>query len=392
MIVSHPRHSFSLRPRRSLRAVASALLLSSALAACGTGGQAAAPTPTPLPLQPAIEKAVYTVERGDIVEELRLSGRVAAVRQDDLSFAEAGNVATIDVRATEAITEGRLLMELNQGDRLNELAGAELILDRAKLSLARNQERQQFAIRRAELDLEEAQTLLRLAGSAGERQLAELGVERAELNLEEARASTDEDLENEVAQAQLEYDRIKAQVDAGRLYAPYDGEVAEIGVEPGTSVEAFQPVITVMDPGEREIRVEDAASGDLARLSPQQPVTLRFSRYQDTPVEGIIERLPQSATSAQSTVRADTAVHISFDPGDLELDIGDLVEVLVTLQRKDGVLWLPPQAVRTFQGRRFVVVQDGDRQRRADVKLGIAGPDRVEIVEGLEEGQKVVGQ
>ncbi|HZG65449.1 MAG TPA: hypothetical protein VEZ12_01820, partial [Herpetosiphonaceae bacterium] len=248
MIVTHPCRSFSLRPRRSLRAVASALLLSSALAACGTGGQAAAPTPTPLPLQPAIEKAVYTVERGDIVEELRLSGRVAAVRQDDLSFAEAGNVATIDVRATEAITEGRLLMELNQGDRLNELAGAELILDRAKLSLARNQERQQFAIRRAELDLEEAQTRLRLAGSAGERQLAELGVERAELNLEEARASTDEDLENEVAQAQLEYDRIKAQVDAGRLYAPYDGEVAEIGVEPGTSVEAFQPVITVMDP------------------------------------------------------------------------------------------------------------------------------------------------
>jgi hypothetical protein len=147
-----------------------------------------------------------------------------------------------------------------------------------------------------------------------------------------------------------------------------------------------------MDPGEREVRVEDAASGDLARLSPQQPVTLRFSRYQDTPVEGIIERLPQSATSAQSTVRADTAVHISFDPGDLALDIGDLAEVLVTLQRKDGVLWLPPQAVRTFQGRRFVVVQDGERQRRADVKLGIAGPDRVEIVEGLEEGQQIVGQ
>ena len=332
------------------------------------------------------------MQRGDIVEELRLSGRVAAVRQDDLAFAEAGNVATIYVRATEAITEGRLLMELNQGDRLNELAGAELILDRAKLSLARNKERQQFGIRRAELDLQEAQTRLQLADSAGERQLAELGVERAELNLEEARASTDEDLENEVAQAQLEYDRIKAQVDAGRLYAPYDGEVAEIGVEAGASVEAFQPVITVMDPGEREVRVEDAASGDLARLSPQQPVTLRFSRYQNTPVEGIIERLPQSATSAQSTVRADTAVHISFDPGDLALDIGDLAEVLVTLQRKDGVLWLPPQAVRTFQGRRFVVVQDGERQRRADVKLGIAGPDRVEIVEGLEEGQQIVGQ
>jgi hypothetical protein len=147
-----------------------------------------------------------------------------------------------------------------------------------------------------------------------------------------------------------------------------------------------------MDPAEREIRVENAISTDLARLSPQQQVTLRFSRYQDRPIEGVIERLPQSATSTQSTVRADTAVHIQFDPGDLELDIGDLVEVIVTLQRKENVLWLPPQAVRTFQGRRFVVVQDGDRQRRVDVKLGITGADRVEIAEGLEENQQVIGQ
>jgi RND family efflux transporter MFP subunit len=390
MIVTHPRSS--LRLGRSLRAIATALLASSLLAACGGSGQAAAPTPTPLPLQPAVEKPTYTVERGDIVEELRLSGRVSAVRQDDLSFAQAGNVATVYVRATDVVTKGRLLMELDQGDLLNQLASAELNLERAQLALERNTERQQFGIRRAELDLEEAQARLALATSAGDRQLAQLGVERAELNLEEARASTDEDLENQVAQAQLDYDRIKSQVDAGRLYAPYDGEIAELGVEPGGSVQAYQPVVTIMDPAEREIRVENAISTDLARLSPQQPVTLRFSRYQDTPLEAVIERLPQSATSTQSTVRADTAVHISFDPGDLELDIGDLVEVIVTLQRKENVLWLPPQAVRTFQGRRFVVVQDGDRQRRVDVTLGIAGPDRVEIVEGLEEGQQVIGQ
>jgi hypothetical protein len=157
-------------------------------------------------------------------------------------------------------------------------------------------------------------------------------------------------------------------------------------------VQAYQPVITVYDPGEREIRVESAVSGDLARLSPQQKVTLRFSRYPDQTLEGVISRLPQSATSTQSTVQADSAVHIDFDPGDLELDIGDLVTVVVTLQRKDDVLWLPPQAIRTFQGRRFVVVQNEGRQRRVDVKLGITGPDRVEIVEGLQDGQQVIGQ
>jgi multidrug efflux pump subunit AcrA (membrane-fusion protein) len=54
------------------------------------------------------------------------------------------------------------------------------------------------------------------------------------------------------------------------------------------------------------------------------------------------------------------------------------------------VLWLPPQAVRTFEGRKFVVVQEGDGQRRVDVKIGIQSEDRVEIEEGLKEGQVAV--
>jgi multidrug efflux pump subunit AcrA (membrane-fusion protein) len=64
----------------------------------------------------------------------------------------------------------------------------------------------------------------------------------------------------------------------------------------------------------------------------------------------------------------------------------------VVLERKDDVLWLPPQAIRTFEGRRFVVVQEGDAQIRVDVKVGIESEDRVEIEEGLSEGQVVIGQ
>lgn len=71
---------------------------------------------------------------------------------------------------------------------------------------------------------------------------------------------------------------------------------------------------------------------------------------------------------------------------------GDLVRVTVELERKADVLWLPPQALRVFNGRSFAVVQDGDAQRRVDVTLGIQTQERIEIKEGLELGQVVVGQ
>jgi len=54
------------------------------------------------------------------------------------------------------------------------------------------------------------------------------------------------------------------------------------------------------------------------------------------------------------------------------------------------VLWLPPQAIREFGGRKFVVLQEGDVQRRVDVKVGVVSDDRVEIITGLNEGQVVV--
>jgi len=62
----------------------------------------------------------------------------------------------------------------------------------------------------------------------------------------------------------------------------------------------------------------------------------------------------------------------------------------VELERSVDTLWLPPQAVRTFEGRSFVVIQEGGAQRRMDVRIGIRSDDRLEILDGLVEGQTVI--
>ena len=71
-------------------------------------------------------------------------------------------------------------------------------------------------------------------------------------------------------------------------------------------------------------------------------------------------------------------------------ELGDRIAIDIVTATRQGALWLPPSAVREFSGRRFVVVESDGVQQRVDVVLGIAGNDRVEIVEGLSEGQVVV--
>jgi multidrug efflux pump subunit AcrA (membrane-fusion protein) len=62
----------------------------------------------------------------------------------------------------------------------------------------------------------------------------------------------------------------------------------------------------------------------------------------------------------------------------------------IILAQKADALWLPAQAVREFDGRYFVILKDGQTERRVDVKVGIVEQDRIEITEGLTEGQVVV--
>jgi multidrug efflux pump subunit AcrA (membrane-fusion protein) len=75
-----------------------------------------------------------------------------------------------------------------------------------------------------------------------------------------------------------------------------------------------------------------------------------------------------------------------------------VAKIRIVLQSKQNVLLLPPDAIRSFEGRQFVNVRTGDRESRVPIRTGIKTQDRVEILESdksvdrLKEGDIVVGQ
>jgi HlyD family secretion protein len=503
-------------------AVALALLTACSSAPSAQSNQ---PTPTPRPVQLQLEKPTYTVQRGTVVDEVKVSGFVAAVKQQELSFTQSGFLKVLYVDRTDVVTEGQLLAELDLGDLPNQLRQAEVALEQAQLQLDRNKAQREFAQRRAQLDLADAQARLRelqqadpqdvaaaeravadaqaaldetrasasaaktqaeltlreasnrlpalqtaylraleewrdledkpndwrhdavketyqraeadlksaenavaqaqvaydtarqnegpavrqaeSALAAAQAELAEVSgspdreelaaaqraVQRAQVAVEEAsQTGGDSELEGRVAAATLEVERIQSQIANGRLYSPFAGTVSEIGARPGDSVEAYKAIVSVVDDSELELLVESVTSQDSSRIGLGQEVSINFSRAPGQTYNGVVTKLPTTATSSAATINPDRAFHIDFEAPGTELEVGDLAQVIVTLQRVDDALWLPPQAVRAFEGRRFVVVKDGDRQRRQDVRVGIVSLDRVEILEGLNEGDVVVGQ
>ena len=84
-------------------------------------------------------------------------------------------------------------------------------------------------------------------------------------------------------------------------------------------------------------------------------------------------------------------VRINFPDPPGVVNLGDLANVAIDVQRKEGVLVLPTTAIRTFGGRRFVrVVTPDNRHRELDVTAGISDDTNTEITKGLQEGDRVI--
>jgi multidrug efflux pump subunit AcrA (membrane-fusion protein) len=218
-------------------------------------------------------------------------------------------------------------------------------------------------------------------------------LELARLEVERLAAGVDPRLQQAVAKAELELADLQAQITDTLILAPFAGEVTALSTAPGKAVEGFKPVIVVADPSDLEVTAELSAD-EMSDLSEGQEAGVIPVEFPGQERSGVIDLLPYPYGSGGSTTGVDEEdrnVHVSVDLAGLEVELGDLVRVTVVLERKDDVLWLPPTAIRTFEGRKFVIVQEGAAQRQVDVTLGIESDDRVEIVEGLEEGQVVVG-
>ena len=224
-------------------------------------------------------------------------------------------------------------------------------------------------------------------------QILEKDIELAEHRIEQLQRGVDPLLALDVQRNRLEIAATDQQIKDAQLIAPFDGELLSVALRPGDGASAFRTAIVLADPKTLEITAE-LGNEQLQEMSVGQTAEIQLrSRPQDE-MTGFVRQLPYPYGGG--TVEAgedDTAARVAFDDPDIALEMGELATVIITLEEKEDALWLPPAAIRSFQGRNFAVVQDDDgSQRRVDVRLGIESEERVEILEGLQRGQTVVGE
>jgi RND family efflux transporter MFP subunit len=196
--------------------------------------------------------------------------------------------------------------------------------------------------------------------------------------------------------AQADLDSARLTLEAARrqlanttLVAPFDGIVAEVDHQAGDTINADTTVIVLIDPRALEVEAY-VAEKDLPLVQAGQAAQLLFDAQPDLIAVGHVKRIVPARLSGSS---ATYAVYLTFDdlPAGLAADMS--VDISITIAGKSGVLRLPRSIVRAKADNTAQVnVWVGDHSESRSITVGLRGDVYVEILQGLNEGDRVVSQ
>ena len=306
----------------------------------------------------------------------------AQAKRDQMNYPHVSDPLQIKKYQEDVDQAGKALDAAQQAYNANPNSSANLdALIAAQTAYTQAQETLSWATSKATpSEIEQADADLALAKANYAQAQAEYdrwkdGVDPAELQLAQSKVG---DAQARLVLAQQAQQQIE-------LQAPFDGEVLSIGIAVGSQATAYTTVATVADPSVLEISAIPTPQ-DLNLLGVGQAATVKLTSQGDKTLPAHISTLPLTSTSS-----ADQSVVLTLDNPALALTLGEAASVTVVIDEHQDVLWLPPAALRTFQGQDSVLVEAGGIQRRVDVRLGLKSTDRVEILAGLEGGQVVIG-
>lgn len=331
--------------------------------------------------------AAHTVERGTVRAEVFGTGTLEARMRASIGSQIPGRIAEVAVDQGDRVTAGQVLVKLDNDELARQADAAEAALEAARASLERveaERTRAEAVVEQAQRDYDRAQELYKQkaqALSVTEKAREQLAVARADVQRTE-KAIAEARAEVAAAEKTLAYHR--ARLDYTTIEAPFDGLVVQRLRDPGDVVVSGSSILDVVTTDVLWI----SAWVDESQMNPLragQPARVVFRSTPEHDFAGEVSRLGKQVDRETREFIVDVRVK------DLPENwaVGQRAEVYIETGRRQDVVLLPLRFLARRDGTTGAwVIRDGDAAWQA-VTPGVRGRDVVEIVEGLEPGDRV---
>jgi HlyD family secretion protein len=363
------------------------------------------------------EVRLEQVSRRDLVSAVTASGKIEAKTSVDISADITGRIIDIAVREGDMVKRGQFLLQIDPAQYQAAVARAQGVVSSTEAILLQtraSRDQAQRAWNRAKQLRELGENLI--APETAEQ--AQTALEVAEANFQSSRA--------QLEQARAGLQEAKDNLSKTRLTAPITGRVVRLAVEegevavPGTFSRETGLLMTIADLSVilAKVQVDET---DVIRLKARDSVEVNIDAYPDTTFSGQVTKISHSAkltstqTASGSNDRAvdfDVEITLKSPPEDIRPDLSCTARIVT--DTRDNALSIPIIAltVRDHEkvpnesetGPKVDTLRERFTKREAEgvfivregsatfrpVKVGVAGDDYFEVLDGIREGETIV--
>ncbi|MCR5521752.1 MAG: hypothetical protein K6F44_07620 [Lachnospiraceae bacterium] len=358
----HDSFGLSTAVKAAKRAVSAAILCTLSVSLLSSCGSESVDREKELMVPAVFATEVGVCERGDVEKLLVKDGHVEG-EYEILSFDVDGYVFDIFSHPGDKIGKGDAIAALTSAD-FEEIMTLEEEIEEIRKS---NEERKKSL--EAEVKLKEKN---------GENAVEERFTYEKEAAL----------MDLVLSQKEERYEKLKSE-DIGYNYisAPGNGFVVAVSSSSqGAYITAGTPVAAVAgDETKRFISCDFISEKESLSYNSFYAI-INGAEY---PLRYVPVDKEHLATLSAASLRPRSRFEFVTEPGD-EVELGDYAAVIIVVDKKENVLNVPVNSVYTDKDGRFVYImnEDGKKERR-EVVTGLSGGARIEIIEGVREGENV---
>jgi HlyD family secretion protein len=362
----------------------------------------------------AIDAAkVIAVERGTMVKSVVATGKVEPITKIEIKSKANGIIQALRVNVDSLVKEGDILAELDKDQLLAQVRGAEAnllaagaALEGAEAQLKKNiveaegpdADFARRAFERAQTlfaqhlvsqsSLDEAHSAVDVAENRKRAAQSQLLVSQAKVA--EARA--------QVAQSRAAADRAAEDLANATIRAPIRATVLTRDVEIGSPVSSIlnlganaSLVMTLGDIEQVFVRgkVDEA---DIGHVQLGQSARIRVETFKDKVFAGKVTQISPMGVEKDNVTNFE--VRVSIDNPGKELKANMTANAEIVLEEHENSLIVPEAAIYyDAQKNPSIDVADPTAKtgrRRTPIKLGVGNGTKVQVVDGLKDGDKII--
>jgi len=319
----------------------------------------------------------FLVNRGSRVR----AGEVLAVLENrDLAAAAQDSKGAYDqAQATYETTTAADLPQELQKAQLDTQAARQQFDAQQKVYDSRKELFAQGALPRKELD----QAGVDLVNARNQYEMAQKHLDA--LNAV-GKQQTLKSAKGQLESAQGKYEGASAQLSYSEIRSPINGVVTDRPLYPGEMAAAGTPLLTVMDTSQVTARAH-IPQQVAALLKVGDSATITAAGF-DKPVPAKVSLVSPALDPNSTTIE----IWVQAKNPSARLKPGSSVQISITARSVPDALAIPAVALLTAQdGTTSVMLAGNDgHAHQKEVKVGIRDNDRIQIIEGLQPGDRVV--